>query len=128
MTNTATAPSQLAHAVASLRPERGPDDRMSDPRSRAGDKVVVSFTAANRDPSVFARPDAFDLDRGGRGPLSFGAGPHFCLGAYLARVQMRTMFTELLGRTSWIEPAGDPAWLRSNFQRGVKRFPITWQR
>jgi cytochrome P450 len=93
----------------------------------AGDKVVVSFTSANRDPAVFARPDAFDVDRGGRGHLSFGAGPHFCLGAHLARVQMRAMFTELLGRTRWIEPAGDPAWLRSNFQRGVKRLPIAWQ-
>ncbi len=94
----------------------------------AGDKVVVSFTAADRDPEVFERPDDFDLVRGGRGHLAFGAGPHFCLGAHLARTQMRALFTELLTRTSWIEPAGDPVWLRSNFQRGVKRLPITWRR
>ena len=93
----------------------------------AGDKVVVSFTAANRDPSMFAHPDDFDLDRGHHRHLSLGAGPHFCLGAHLARVQMRTMFTELLGRTAWVEAAGDPAWLRSNFQRGVKRLPIAWR-
>jgi cytochrome P450 len=96
-------------------------------RIAAGDKVVVSFTAANRDPAVFTRPDAFDIDRGGRGHLAFGSGPHFCLGAHLARVQMGAMFTELLTRTTWIEPAGDPAWLRSNFQRGVKTLPIAWR-
>ncbi len=102
--------------------------RLADARIEAGDKVVVSFTSANRDPAVFERPDDFDLVRGGRGHLAFGAGPHFCLGAHLARTQMRALFSELLTRTSWIEPAGDPIWLRSNFQRGVKRLPITWQR
>ncbi len=101
--------------------------RLADAQIEAGEKVVVSFSAANRDPAVFERPDDFDLVRGGRGHLAFGAGPHFCLGAHLARTQMRALFTELLTRTSWIEPAGEPAWLRSNFQRGVKRLPITWQ-
>jgi cytochrome P450 len=94
----------------------------------AGDKVVVSFASANRDPAVFGDAEVFDVRRGRRGHLSFGHGPHFCLGAHLARVQMRRMFTELLARTSWIEPAGEPAWLRSNFQRGVKRLPIGWTR
>jgi cytochrome P450 len=93
---------------------------------RAGDKVVVSFLAANRDPSVFARPDAFDIDRHPNPHLVFGHGPHFCLGAHLARTQVRALFTELLTRTSWLEAAGEPAYLRSNFQRGVKRLPIRW--
>ena len=101
--------------------------QLADAQIEAGDKVVVSFSAANRDPAVFERSDDFDLVRGGRGHLAFGAGPHFCLGAHLARTQMRALFTELLTRTSWIEPAGEPAWLRSNFQRGVKRLPITWR-
>lgn len=92
----------------------------------AGDKVVVSFTAANRDPEVFARPDAFDIDRMPNNHLAFGHGPHFCLGAHLARTQMRALFGELLGRTSWIEATGEPSFLRSNFQRGVKRLPIRW--
>ena len=102
------------------------ETRLGEVEIAAGDKVVVSFAAANRDPRVFARPDDFDLDRGGRGHLSFGAGPHFCLGAHLARVQMRLLFTELLGRTSWIEADGSAAWLRSGFQRGVKRLPVHW--
>jgi cytochrome P450 len=92
----------------------------------AGDKVVVSFASANRDEDVFAEPDTFDIDRDARAHLAFGHGPHFCLGSHLARVQMRALFTELLGRTSWIEPAGEPVRLRSNFQRGVKRLPIRW--
>ncbi len=93
-----------------------------------GDKVVVSFASANRDPELFADPDVFDIERANaRRHLAFGAGPHVCLGAWLARSMMTTMFTQLLGRTSWLEPAGEPVWLQSNFQRGVKRLPITWR-
>lgn len=92
----------------------------------AGDKVVVSFTAANRDPAVFDDPDRFDVHREPGRHLVFGHGPHFCLGAGLARTQLRALLSELLSRTSWISPAGPPALLRSNFQRGVKRLPITW--
>jgi cytochrome P450 len=92
----------------------------------AGDKVVVSFASANRDEAVFADPDTFDLRRNAKAHLSFGHGPHFCLGAHLARVQMRALFTEVLARTSWIESAGGAAYLRSNFQRGVKRLPVHW--
>jgi cytochrome P450 len=93
---------------------------------RAGDKVVVSYLAANRDPAVFARPDEFDITRTPNPHLVFGHGPHFCLGAHLARTQLRALFGELLRRTSWLEAAGEPAYLRSNFQRGVKRLPIRW--
>ena len=93
----------------------------------AGQKVVVSFLSANRDPRVFDDPGSFRVDRGSRDHLVFGHGPHLCLGAHLARVQMRTMFTELLRRTTWIEAAGDPALLRSSFQRGIKRLPIRWE-
>jgi cytochrome P450 len=93
---------------------------------RAGDKVVVSFTSANRDERVFADPDRFDIRRATNPHLSFGHGPHFCLGAQLARAQMHALFAELLRRTSSIEFDGAPVLLRSNFQRGVKRLPIRW--
>jgi cytochrome P450 len=101
---------------------------LSGVRISAGEKVVVSFLAANRDESVFANPNAFDVRRAPGRHLVFGHGPHFCLGAVAARTQMRALFGELLSRTSWLEPAGAPALLRSNFQRGVKRLPLDWRR
>ena len=93
---------------------------------RAGDKVVVSFTSANRDDAVFADPDRFDIRRQPNPHLVFGHGPHFCLGAHLARSQMRALFEEVLARTSALAYAGQPSYLRSNFQRGVKRLPVGW--
>jgi cytochrome P450 len=95
-------------------------------RIRAGDKVVVSFTSANRDEAVFAEPGGFDIRRHPNPHLVFGHGPHFCLGAHLARVQMRALFAEVLARTSALSYAGQPSFLRSNFQRGVKRLPVAW--
>jgi cytochrome P450 len=92
----------------------------------AGDKVVVSFLAANRDETVFDDPDRFDIRREPGRHLVFGHGPHFCLGALVARTQMRALLRELLERTSWFESAGEPALLRSTFQRGVKRLPLRW--
>ncbi len=93
----------------------------------AGDKVVVSFLSANRDSRVFESPAEFRVDRGSRDHLVFGHGPHLCLGAHLARVQMRAMFTGLLRRTTWLEPVGEPVLLRSSFQRGIKRLPMRWE-
>jgi cytochrome P450 len=104
------------------------DTDLAGTRIRAGDKVVVSFASANRDETVFTEPDRFDIARVPNPHLVFGHGPHFCLGAHIAKVQMRALFEELLGRTWSIEYAGEPVYLRSNFQRGVKRLPISWRR
>ncbi len=93
---------------------------------RGGDKVVVSFTSANHDESVFAEPGRFDPHRQPNPHLVFGHGPHFCLGAHLARTQMAALFHEVLARTATLRYAGEPAYLRSNFQRGVKRLPVAW--
>lgn len=102
------------------------DTQIGQTPIRAGDKVVVSFLSANRDEAVFDAPDAFQISRTENDHLVFGYGPHFCLGAHLARVQMREMFTQLLARTSWIESAGEPVLLQSSFQRGIKQLPIRW--
>lgn len=90
----------------------------------AGDKIVVSFSSANRDEAVFDSPDTFDILRDPNPHLSFGYGPHFCIGAHLARAQMHAIFSEVLTQMEVIESAGDPEFLQSNFQRGVKSLPI----
>lgn len=92
-----------------------------------GDKVVVWFTAANRDPHVFPDPDRFDVTRDQVEHLSFGHGPHFCLGAHLARVQLRALFTAVLDLPGRLTPTGPPTRLRSNFQNGVKSLPVRHQ-
>ncbi|MPY78848.1 MAG: cytochrome P450 [Actinophytocola sp.] len=91
---------------------------------RAGQKVVVWFSSANRDERVFADPDRFDVDRKPGEHLAFGHGPHFCLGAHLARVQMRALFDVVLDAFDTLELAGEPARLRSTFQNGVKHLPV----
>jgi cytochrome P450 len=94
---------------------------------RAGQKVVVWFSSANRDPEVFDDPDRFDPRRQPGEHLTFGHGPHFCLGAHLAREQMRALFAAVLERMDHLELAGEPSRLRSNFQNGLKHLPIRWR-
>ena len=92
-----------------------------------GDKVVLWYNSANRDESVFDDPYAFDVRRAPNEHLGFGGGgPHFCLGAHLARREIRVMFEELLRRLPDIEVSGEPAMLFSNFIHGIKRMPVTF--
>ena len=92
----------------------------------AGEKIVVYHAAANRDPKVFENPDRFDILRSPNDHLTFGAGPHFCLGSRLARVQMRALFQEIITKLPNLEMAGEPEHLVSNFQNGLKHLPIRW--
>lgn len=94
---------------------------------RAGEKVVVFFSSANRDERVFADPDRFDITRSPNPHLAFGHGPHFCVAAHLARVQLRAMVAAVLRRWAHVEPAGEPQRLRSNFQNGIKHLPIRYR-
>ena len=91
-----------------------------------GDKVVVFFAAANRDPAIFDQPARFDLTRTPNPHLAFGSGPHFCIGAMLARAQMRGMFTTVVRRWKDVEPAGPPLRLRASFQNGIKQQPVSF--
>ena len=95
---------------------------------RAGDKVVVYLASANRDGRAFADPDAFRVARTPNDHLAFGQGPHFCLGAHLARCQMRALFASVLDRFETVELAGEVVRLRSNFQNGIKHLPVRWRR
>ncbi len=91
---------------------------------RAGDKVVMWYNSANRDAAAFADPYRFDLGRSPNEHLAFGAGgPHFCLGANLARLEIAVMFEELLAALPDIEVSGVPDMLQSAFIHGIKRMP-----
>ncbi|GLZ34528.1 cytochrome P450 [Lentzea sp. NBRC 105346] len=102
------------------------DVELSGTKIAKGDKVVVWFSSANRDEQVFTNPDEFDITRKEADHLSFGYGPHFCLGAHLARTQMRALFNAVCDLPHQLRPAGEPTRLRSNFQNGVKHLPVTW--
>jgi cytochrome P450 len=94
---------------------------------RAGDKVVLWYGSANRDDAVFADPHAFDIGRSNAAEhLTFGIGQHFCLGAALARSQLRAIFTETLTRLPDMELAAPPRRLRSNFINGVKEMRVSF--
>jgi cytochrome P450 len=91
---------------------------------QAGEKVVVYFASANRDETVFPEPDRFDITRSPNEHLSFGFGPHLCLGAHLARIQMRAIFDQFFDRFERVELAGEPVRLVSNFHNALKHLPV----
>ncbi len=93
-------------------------------RMREGDKAVLWYIAANRDGAVFPDPDRFDLRRAPNPHLAFGAGRHVCLGAWLARLEVRVTMEELFRRVRRIDLTGPPDRLRSNFIHGVKHLPV----
>lgn len=94
---------------------------------KAGDKVVLWFASGNRDDTVFDDPYRLDLTRWPNPHVTFGQGPHTCLGSNLARLEIRIMFETLLPRLASIEPAGEVVRVRSNFVNGIKSFPVRVQ-
>ncbi|MCW2719464.1 cytochrome P450 [Pseudonocardia sp.] len=92
-----------------------------------GDKVLLFYWAANRDPKHFANPEAFDVLRRPNPHVGFGGpGPHFCLGAHLARREMSVMFRELLTRIPDIHATAEPKRLQSMFINGIKHLPVAF--
>ncbi|GAA2593690.1 cytochrome P450 [Actinomadura fulvescens] len=103
------------------------DHELNGHTFRAGDKVILFYNSANRDEAVFADPDVFDITRDPNPHVGFGGpGPHFCLGANLARREITVMFRELFTRLPDIRTAGEPDRLVSSFINGVKRLPCTF--
>jgi len=113
-----------ASPVTWMRRTATQDGELNGHRFRAGDKFLLFYGAANRDPAVFADPHVFDLGRDPNPHVGFGGhGPHFCLGAHLARRELSVTFRALFDRLPDLEVTGEPDRLRSSFVNGIKRLP-----
>ncbi len=115
-----------ASPVMTFRRTATRDTELRGQKIKEGEKVVMFYGSANRDADVFEAPDELRLDREPNRHVGFGGGgPHYCLGASLARTQLRTIFGELLERVPEIE-VGEPEPLVGGFINGVKRLPCSW--
>jgi cytochrome P450 len=101
---------------------------LRDTAIRAGDKVVMYYGAANRDPAVFDRPHDLDLGRSPNHHLAFGGGgPHFCLGAHVARIEIAALLREVLTRLDDLAPTADATWMPSTFVCGPTSLPVRFR-
>ena len=116
-----------ASPVLHFRRTATADTEIRGRRIAEGDKVVMWHISANRDEEVFDDPYTFDITRSPNPHVAFGGGgPHYCLGANLARMELRLILTELLTRITDLQLAGEPERLVSNFIGGIKHLPVTW--
>jgi cytochrome P450 len=103
------------------------DTEIGGQKVRKGDKVYLSYAAGNRDPAVFADPHKFDITReNARRHLAFGVGPHVCIGARLARMQLRALLRELVKQIPDIHIIGEPEWLRSVWFNAIIKLPVAF--
>lgn len=93
----------------------------------AGDKVVLYYISANRDETVFAAPDRLDLGRTPNPHLAFGTGPHFCLGAHLARLEAAELLAALLPHLPRLRLTGPPVRMRTNFMNAITSLPARFE-
>ncbi|WP_433473230.1 cytochrome P450 [Spirillospora sp. CA-142024] len=115
---------RMATPVIQFRRTVTRDHEMNGQEYKAGDKVLLFYNSANRDAEVFEDPDVFDITRSPNPHVGFGGpGPHFCLGANLARQEITVMFRELFTRVPDIRASGEPQMLYSNFINGIKHLP-----
>ena len=103
------------------------DFALRDKTIAAGQSVLLSYPSGNRDSDAFVDPFTFDVGRSPNKHLSFGFGIHYCLGAMLARMELKALFTELLPRLDTIELAGEPALMKTIFVGGLKRLPVQYR-
>jgi cholest-4-en-3-one 26-monooxygenase len=116
---------RYASPVMYMRRTAPEDFELRGQTIREGEKMALWYISANRDEDVFEDPQRFDVTRSPNEYVAFGGGgPHFCLGANLAKLEIRVMFEELLNRLPDIARAGDIQRLRSNFINGIKHMPV----
>jgi cytochrome P450 len=103
------------------------DHRANGHDFRRGDKVVLFYASANRDESVFSSPDTFDITRDPNPHVGYGGGgPHYCLGTYLAKQEMKALFRELLTRSPGLRTVGDLVLVPSSFDNRVRSLPCAF--
>jgi len=118
---------RYASPVVWMRRTLTQDYVLSGHEFHEGDKIVMYYGSANRDEAIFADPDTFNVLRDPNPHVGFGGpGPHFCLGAHLARREITLMLRELYTRLPDLELAGPPVQLRSSFINGVKSLPVSF--
>jgi cytochrome P450 len=118
---------RYASPVVWMRRTLTQDYVLSGHEFHEGDKIIMYYGSANRDEAIFADPDTFNVLRDPNPHVGFGGpGPHFCLGAHLARREITLMFREIYTRLPDLELAGSPVQLRSNFINGVKSLPVSF--
>jgi len=100
------------------------DTELGGAKIKAGDRVTVWNVSANRDESVFEEPDRFRLDRTQNRHVTFGSGRHFCIGARVARLELRAFLAELVAGVERIELTGEPRYNSSNFTWGLRTLPV----
>jgi cytochrome P450 len=104
------------------------DTEIEGTKIAKGDWIYLSYLAANRDPAIFENPNTFDIERSNADRhLAFGFGAHFCLGAQLARMELRTVYRDLLPRLDSIELTGKPTSMKTVFVGGPKSLPIRYR-
>jgi cytochrome P450 len=116
-----------ASPVIYMRRTATRDARIGEAAVAAGDKVVMYFGAANRDPDKFAQPETLDLARSPNEHIAFGGGPHVCLGQHLARIEIDAILKEVLTRMNDFEIPDPPEWLASTFISGPKTMPVRFR-
>ena len=114
-----------ATPVMTFRRTATRDTVLCDTEIKEGDWVMMMYSSGNRDERVFSNPDTFDIRRGPNPHVAFGGGgPHFCMGAFLAKMQLEAFFRELIFRAPRLR-VGEPDYLSGNFVRAVKSLPYT---
>ncbi len=112
-------------AVVYFRRTASEDTTLGGQAIAKGDRVALCYPSANRDETVFEDPEVFDITRNPNPHVSFGFGPHFCLGAHLARMELRIFFEVLLAQDDWLALGGEVRHARSNFLNRIHTFPVT---
>ena len=118
----------IRHRSAARNGRSATEDRtVGDTTIPTGDAVYLAYLSANRDEDVFEDPFRFDVGRSDNKQVAFGYGVHFCLGAHLARLELRVFFEELLARVDDLQLAGKPSRSATVFVGGLKHLPVSYR-